>query len=246
MSTQSALIGVQDLIERKSTERDRLIKVVEKLDMDIQSARQTLAMLAEDVDSEAVALSGVSVRDLAGCRTQQEGLRKIAELTDGVIRVNDVADLLIAAGLASGLPSSAVSSAHRVMTNSPDWEWVAPGVFRLNSVVPRSGTNRASSSPSPRRRAALSPYSPSLVNFNGARNHAERLARIAQEVNGIVDIKRAALTLIDAGLAKGQINNVRSALGSVMRASPEWEKCPAPRTWRHLPTIEGGAPVSDT
>ena len=77
------------------------------------------------------ACGGATVADIMDCKTQPECLYVIARMNGGLLDVNGAADLIIAAGKSRGMRSTVISTAHHFMSESPDWQKVAPSKFRL-------------------------------------------------------------------------------------------------------------------
>ena len=72
----------------------------------------------------------IDPRVLRGSRTQAEAFERIAERSDGIVRVGEASRLVHAAGLAKGKVSSVNSSMSAQLGRSPNWEWVAAGTYR--------------------------------------------------------------------------------------------------------------------
>ena len=74
------------------------------------------------------------VKDIRHCKTQPEAARAIAEKNGGVIRLGEVAEIIVAAG--KGQSKRTVNSTlHNVLSASDEWEKVAPGTFRLVTLT---------------------------------------------------------------------------------------------------------------
>ena len=77
------------------------------------------------------ACGGATVADILECGTQPECLYVIAGKNKGFLDVNSAADLIIAAGKSKGRRSTVISTAHHFMSESADWQKVAPSKFKL-------------------------------------------------------------------------------------------------------------------
>ena len=74
------------------------------------------------------------------------------------------------------------------------------------------------------------------IDFTNARNVKERLERIADKTNGVVNATRAAEILIEAGLSRSKKQDVRSTIHRTLQGYPDsWEKV-APGTFRFRKT----------
>ena len=65
------------------------------------------------------------------CKTQPECLYVIARKNGGFLDVNAAADLIIAAGKSARMRSTVISTTHNYMSESADWQKIAPSKFRL-------------------------------------------------------------------------------------------------------------------
>ena len=72
--------------------------------------------------------------------------------------------------------------------------------------------------------AEMEDYSSVAIDFNGAGNLTQRLVRIAQAVDGPLDVKETARCLIQHGLSKAKARNLRSHIINVLRDEPDFSK----------------------
>ena len=94
-----------------------------------------LASLAPKTDTHTMGQgphSHIEASQLQTCRNQIEAWERIAELSGGVVRPNESAQLIISAGLTrqGTTKRSVVSTGSTHMTKSDHWERTAPGTFR--------------------------------------------------------------------------------------------------------------------
>lgn len=81
--------------------------------------------------------ANLTAADIAHCRTQRAALREIAIRNNGIVRTIAASDLILEAGLSEAQRSSIISTTHRYLSQSDDWEWTAPGTFRLKTSAPQ-------------------------------------------------------------------------------------------------------------
>ena len=67
-------------------------------------------------------------------------------------------------------------------------------------------------------------YSLVAIDFTGASNLTQRLVRIAQAVDGPLDVRETARCLIQHGLSKAKARNLRSHIINVLRDEPDFSK----------------------
>ena len=67
-------------------------------------------------------------------------------------------------------------------------------------------------------------YSSVAIDFTGARNLTQRLVRIAQAVEGPLDVRETAQCLIEHGLSKAKARNLRTHIINVLRDEPDFSK----------------------
>ena len=67
-------------------------------------------------------------------------------------------------------------------------------------------------------------YASVTIDFTGASNLPQRLARIAQAVDGPLDVRETAQCLIQHGLSKAKVRNLRSHIINVLRDEPDFSK----------------------
>lgn len=72
--------------------------------------------------------------------------------------------------------------------------------------------------------AEMDGYSSIAIDFTGAGNLTQRLVRIAQAVDGPLDVKDMARFLIQHGLSKAKVRNLRSHIINVLRDEPDFSK----------------------
>ena len=123
MQTLNSLLAELYAKQAQPTEDDQDIA------HDIAAVERTMSILETKAK--------VTAADIAHCRTQRAALREIAIRNNGIVRTIAASDLILAAGLSQAQRSSIVSTTHRYLSRSDDWEWTAPGTFRLKTFAPQ-------------------------------------------------------------------------------------------------------------
>ena len=132
MAPQTAQQSIETLVMDLRSKRDRLIAETQDLEQDIAAAERTLILLGVGQAHVAEVRHGsTTAEDIAGCKTQREALYELAKRNQGIVKVTDAAKLIKEAGLSEGKPSSIGATLHNFMSSSDDWEWAAPGAFRI-------------------------------------------------------------------------------------------------------------------
>ena len=67
-------------------------------------------------------------------------------------------------------------------------------------------------------------YTGVAIDFAGAGNLTQRLVRIAQAVDGPLDVRETAQCLIQHGLSKAKARNLRSHIINTLRDEPDFSK----------------------
>ena len=101
---------------------------------DIAAVERTMSILETPANQTA---AKATAADIANCRNQRAAVREIAKRNDGIVRPIEACDLILEAGLSQALRSSIITTMHRYMSQSDEWEWAAPGTFRLKSFAPQ-------------------------------------------------------------------------------------------------------------
>ena len=78
--------------------------------------------------------------ELADSGSQRQALYAIAYRNGGIVRVSQAAELIIAAGLSQSSKNVLFSTLWKAMNDSDNWEYVAPGTFRLVLYRPVAGS----------------------------------------------------------------------------------------------------------
>ena len=82
---------------------------------------------------EEIVCGNVTLSDLAGCPSQRKAMYIVGEMNGGVIDLNQAAALVVAAGMSKTGVRTVSASLHNFMSNSEDFEWTAPSMFRLKA-----------------------------------------------------------------------------------------------------------------
>ena len=85
--------------------------------------------------------SHVQPEDLAHCPTQRAALEQIAWMSDGLVNATDAARVIVEVGKWSGNLGSVGATVYKIMSESNDWKWVEPGVFRLLAYKEHGGND---------------------------------------------------------------------------------------------------------
>ncbi len=67
-------------------------------------------------------------------------------------------------------------------------------------------------------------YAGVTIDFTGTSNLPQRLVRIAQAMDGPLDVRETAQCLIEHGLSKAKVRNLRSHIINVLRDEPDFSK----------------------
>ena len=130
MVTETEPQTVEQLLNNLLAQRDEFLEKVTEAENGIKAARKVLGLLQGQAGGKWTA-NGITSHDLEHCGTQHEALLKIAQLSEGVIKVRHAADLIREAGLSKGKKASTQSTLHNLLSKRPEWDYVEPGVFRL-------------------------------------------------------------------------------------------------------------------
>ncbi len=65
--------------------------------------------------------------------THRDVLRGIAAQNQGIVRVKAAADILLTSGQSKSKYRNLIISVYKLLSNSDEWEWVAPGTFKLRN-----------------------------------------------------------------------------------------------------------------
>ena len=135
MDTQSTVDGLTKYRTALTAREDNLLselehvrKLKEAADLTI---REYLQWQGHSPAAETEAGSGLTVQDIAHCKTQMDVILEVAQRSEGYMRPRVTARLLMDAKLTDGksVDSVAATIYHRVKA-SKDWEYHEPGTFR--------------------------------------------------------------------------------------------------------------------
>ena len=136
----STVVELEDLLKGLESERDeikrRLAEQLQDVERRIAAINTTLSMLVVTTDglgrdSAIRKLISDSNNRFAGL-SQFEAMVKVAEESPGrTVRPTDVAPILKKAGLAKGNLRNLVPHLYRMLRESPRFDKVSPGTFRL-------------------------------------------------------------------------------------------------------------------
>lgn len=128
MQTLNSLLAELYAKQAQPTEDDQDIA------HDIAAVERTMSVL-ETKPNETAAKA--TAADIANCRNQRAAVREIARLNDGIVRPIEACDLILEAGLSQAQRYSIITTMHRYLSQSDEWEWAAPGTFRLKTTSPQ-------------------------------------------------------------------------------------------------------------
>jgi len=131
-----------DLLAKQQAKKAEVVASIQteiaQMDEKISAIQTTLRLYEES--NEAVSATSESLVSISKLRvnanTQKEALAYIANQSNGVVHYGDARNLLIAAGLAKGKSRNVASHLYRMMQESGEWEWFAPGTFRYLKYKP--------------------------------------------------------------------------------------------------------------
>lgn len=134
MNAQATRQMLNSLLAELYAKQAQLAEADQETARDIAAVERTMSIIeAKPHEPEAK----VTATDIAHCQTQRAALRAIARLNEGIVRTTAAGDLILAAGLSEAQRSSVITTIHRYMSQSDDWEWTEPGSFRLKSFAPQ-------------------------------------------------------------------------------------------------------------
>ena len=87
----------------------------------------------ENVAEDEVVCGNTRLKDLAGCPSQRRAMYIVGEMNGGIVDLNQAAALVVAAGMSKTNVRTVSATLHNFMSNSPDFEWTSPSLFRLRS-----------------------------------------------------------------------------------------------------------------
>ena len=132
MNAQATRQMLNSLLAELYTKQAQLAEEDQETARDIAAVERTMSILEAKPNEPA---TKVTAADIAHCRTQRAALREIARLNEGIVRATEAGDLILAAGLSEAQRSSIITTIHRYMSQSDDWEWTEPGTFRLKTFA---------------------------------------------------------------------------------------------------------------
>ena len=133
MNAQATRQMLNSLLAELYTKQAQLAEEDQETARDIAAVERTMSILEAKPNEPK---DKVTAADIAHCRTQRAALREIARLNEGIVRATEAGDLILAAGLSEAQRSSIITTIHRYMSQSDDWEWTEPGTFRLKTLAP--------------------------------------------------------------------------------------------------------------
>lgn len=147
-SSSSTLNALVDLLAKLKAEeaelRERFEGRIAALVGQIAAVQTTISLLdAEHTTTGPAARVGSPARAmltmadwarLVDGSTHAEALRIIAMSNDGIVRVRDARRIFIGTRLAKGNPKYVSPHIHHMLRESPEFEYVKPGEFRLRQM----------------------------------------------------------------------------------------------------------------
>ena len=121
------ITGLEDYLRKlRSDERDTLAHLTHVQDK-ITAIVAALQTMSDDVGINTT--SGIEPSDLAGCKTIYEGMKRYAQLNNGLLPMSQAAQAIAAAGITSS-PKNARSMLYATKNrHEHEWERVTKGVY---------------------------------------------------------------------------------------------------------------------
>jgi len=129
-STNPVLNELLNLAAKLRAKRPQIENRLAELDAKLKAIETTLQLYADEKKLGSVRRHRLSGDDFKGL-TQLEALKKIAEMSGGLVNASDAKRFFITAGLSKGNPKNLAPHIYGMLKNSPDFEWASPGTFRL-------------------------------------------------------------------------------------------------------------------
>lgn len=112
---------------------------LEEIEANITALTRTLRLYegsnsSTPIEHTRFPVSPAEVR--AHTHTHQDALEYIATKLGGTLNYRDARDIIIAAGMTNAKGRNLGSHLHKYMTDSDDWERIAPGTFRFLKAKP--------------------------------------------------------------------------------------------------------------
>ena len=118
-----------------TTEERRLSEKLKKVQNTIVAVQQAMSGYSgwrtEHPEAETVTQPQVTADDIKHCSSQKEALVAIAKLSNGIVRSREAGRLLMNSGLTNSQDINAAgATAHRRLTEHPDFDYHEPGTFK--------------------------------------------------------------------------------------------------------------------
>lgn len=146
-SSSSTLNALVDLLAKLKAEeaelRERFEGRIAALVAQIAAVQTTISLLDAEHTTTPSARAGEPAKALPTMAdwarlvdgsTHAEALRVIAMRNDGIVRVRDARRIFIGTRLAKGNPKYVSPHIHHMLRESPEFEYVKPGEFRLRQM----------------------------------------------------------------------------------------------------------------
>ena len=122
--------NVRAIRDKLLAQRNTLVHDLERVQSDLQVAERMMTLLANEQNPNGHG-PAITVEDVQHCRTQKDLAKRFAELNGGVVRIKEAGRLAFETGRWQAKQTSLNSTLYNLISNSPEWEWEAPGTFRL-------------------------------------------------------------------------------------------------------------------
>ena len=114
--------------------QERLEKELGVVREKIKAVETTLELYSRDRDIPGPRPTTVGPEDIKGL-SHNEALERIAELSGGLLRIQEAKRLFIAAKITVGNPKYVGPHLYTLVKDNEKFEWDSPGVFRLKSKL---------------------------------------------------------------------------------------------------------------
>ena len=143
-ANQSAITNLVAELDRLCTVKEAITSELDSVEDLIATLTRFIAILSDEelpdatlqIDAADEVLCGkATVADIAHCSSQRQALYVIAERNDGVLMLNAASALIVAAGKSRSTARIVSGSLHSFLSQSNDFEWIGPSVFRLKEAT---------------------------------------------------------------------------------------------------------------
>jgi hypothetical protein len=138
MSANGTRSHLLEILGNHKSKKKALLATIQKqldeIEENIKAIERTLRLIEQStVGTSKIHKFIVSPDEVrANTKTQMKALKYIARHSDGTVHYSEATDILIGAGMTHGKRRNVAAHLYNLMHNHPeDWEWIAPGRFKL-------------------------------------------------------------------------------------------------------------------